>query len=132
VGAAAKATGEAVGNAAKATGEALNTAAKATGEYLSPSKAAVVKAAEETLAALEKKWTELQAKAAPAIEETKASFRKARKQMPQNLAEAKARLVEAKDVSADVWQKTVNPALDTSLEKAKKLYEDTAAKLGVK
>ena len=127
---AAKATGTAVSDAAKATGKAVGDATKATGEYLTQPKDTAVKAAQETLDGLEKKWQDLQAKAAPATDEAKADLQKAKDQMAQTLADAKAKLVEAKDASADVWQQNVKPALDAALQKAQKLYEDTAARFG--
>jgi len=132
VGDAAKATGDAVGDAAEATGTAVGDAARATGEYLSPSKEAAIKAARDTLDGIEKKWQELQAKAAPVTDEAKADFQKAKKEMTQALADAKAKLVEAKDASPDVWQRDVKPALDAAVQKAQKLYGDTAARFGGK
>ena len=129
---AAKSAGQAVGDAAKATGNAVGDAAKATGEYLAPSKDATVKTAQETLDGIEKKWQELQAKAAPVTEEAKADFQKATEQMGVALGEAKRKLVEAKDATTDVWQKDVKPALDSAVAKVQKLYEDTAAKFGSK
>ena len=132
VGNAAEATGEAVGNAAKATGKAVGNAAQATGEFLTQNKDEAVKAAQEKITLLDKKWQELQDKAAPTTDEAKAEFQKARDQMAKTLAEAKTKLVEAKDAGADAWQKDVKPALDTALDKAQKLYEDMAAKFGSK
>jgi hypothetical protein len=132
VGNAAKATGKAVGNAAEATGKAVGNAAEATGEYLTQGKDAAVKSAQEKIALLDKKWQELQDKTAPATDEAKADFQKAKDQMAKTLAEAKTKLVEAKDASADAWQKNVKPALDAALDEAQKLYEDTAAKFGSK
>lgn len=129
---AAKATGNAVGDAAKATGNAVGDAAKATGEYLTESKDSTVKTAQETLNGIEKKWQDLQAKAAPTTEEAKADLQKAKDQMGQILSDAKAKLVEAKDASADVWQKDVKPALDAALQKAQELYDDTTAKFSNK
>jgi hypothetical protein len=125
---AAKVAGTAVGDAAKATGHAVADATKATGEYLTPSKEAAVEAARETLDGIEKKWQDLQAKAEPATDEAKADLQKARDLMAQALADAKAKLVEAKDAGADVWQQNVKPALDAALQKAQKLYEDVAAR----
>ena len=124
--------GQAVSDAAKATGKAVDNAAKATGEYLTQSKDSAVKTAQETLNGLEKKWQDLQAKAAPATDEAKADFQKAKDQMARTLADAKAKLVEAKDAGADAWQQNVKPALDAALAKVQKLYEDTAAKFGSK
>ena len=132
VGDAAKATGEAVGDAAKATGAAVGDATKATGEFLIQSKDAAVKAAQDTLSGIEKKWDDLQAKAAPATDEAKADFQKAKDQMSETLGDVKAKLVEAKDAGADAWQQNVKPALDAGLAKAQKLYEDTAAKFEAK
>jgi predicted small lipoprotein YifL len=129
---AAKATGKAVGDAAKATGTAIGDATKATGEFLSGSKDKAVKDAQEALDAIEKKWQDLQAKAAPATDEAKADLQKAKDEMAKALAEAKAKLVEAKDASADAWQKGVKPALDAAVQKTKKLYEDAAAKFSSK
>lgn len=127
---AAKAAGDAVGDAANATGKAAGDAIKATEDLLTESRDSSVKAARETLDGIEKKWQELQAKAAPTTDEAKADFQKAKDQMSQALAEAKAKLVEAKDASGDVWQKDVKPALDAAVQKAGKLYEDVAAKFG--
>jgi hypothetical protein len=127
---AAKTTGAAVGDAADATGKAVGDATKATGEFLTQSKDTAVKDAQATLDAIETKWQELQAKAAPATDEAKAGFQKAKDEMGKALAEAKAKLVEAKDASGDAWEKNVKPALDTAVQKAKKLYDDVAAKFG--
>jgi hypothetical protein len=132
VGNAAKATGEVVGDAAKVTGNAVGNAAQATGEYLTQKKDDAFKATQDKVALLDKNWQELQAKAAPATDEAKAEFQTARDQMAKTLAEAKAKLVEAKDASADTWQNDFKPAIDAALDKAKKLYEDTAAKFGGK
>jgi len=132
VGDAAKATGTAVGDAAKATGKAVGDAAKATGEQVTQAKDAAVKAAQEALNGFEKKWQDLQAKAAPTTDEAKADLQKVKDQMAQLLADAKAKLVEAKDAGADAWQQNVKPALDAALAKAQKLYEDTAAKFSNK
>jgi hypothetical protein len=129
---AGEATGDALSDAAKATGAAVGDAATATGEFLTQSKDTAVKAAQETLSGIEKKWQELQAKAAPATDEAKADLQKAKELMAETLADAKAKLVEAKDASADVWQQDVKPALDAALAKAQKLYEDTAAKFSGK
>ena len=129
---AAKSAGQAVGDAAKATGTVVGDAAKATGDYLIQSKDTAVKTAQETLNALEKKWQDLQAKAAPATDEAKADFQKAKDQMARALADAKAKLLEAKDASADAWRQNVKPALDAALQKAQKLYEDTSAKFSNK
>jgi hypothetical protein len=128
VGDAAKATGGAVGDATKATGEFVGDAARATGEFLRESKDASVKAAQNTLDGIEKKWQELQANAAPASDEAKADLQKTKDVMAQALADAQAKCVEAKDASADVWQKNVKPALDAAVLKAQKLYDDAAAK----
>jgi len=70
----------------------------------------------------------LQARAAPTTDEAKAGLQKAKDQMAQILAAAKAKLVEAKDAGADAWQQNVKPALDAALQKAHTLYEDTSAK----
>jgi len=136
---AAKATGKAVDTAAKATGQAVEDAAKetgkaitATGEYLAGSKDSAVKAAQDSLDKLEKKWQDLQAKAAPATDEAKADFQKARDQMSQILADARVKLVEAKAAGDDAWQQKVKPALDAVVAKAQKLYDDAAAKFGGK
>jgi hypothetical protein len=48
--------------------------------------------------------------------------------MAQILAEAQAKLVEAKDAGAGAWHQNVKPALDAALQKARKLYEDVSAK----
>ena len=129
---AAKVTGTAVGDAAKATGNAVVDATKATGEYLTPSKDAAVEAAQDTLNGIERKWQDLQAKAAPTTDEAKADLLKAKDLMAQTLADAKARLVEAKDAGADAWRQNVKPALDAALQKAQKLYEDVSARFGSK
>jgi len=132
VGGAAKATGTAVTDAARATGKAVGNAAKDTGEFLTHSKDAAVKSARETLGSLEKKWQDLQAKAAPVTDEAKADFQKAKDQMAQILADARAKLAEAKDAGGDAWQQDVKPALDSALRKAQKLYDDAAAKFSSK
>jgi len=131
-GEAANATGKAVGEAATATGTAVGEAAKATGDYLSGSKDTAVTTAQDTVNTLEKKWQDLEAKAAPATDEAKADFQKAKDQMAQALADAKAKLVQAKDATDDAWQKDVKPALAAALDKAQKLYDDAAAKFGSK
>jgi hypothetical protein len=132
VGNAAKATGEAVGNAAKATGKAVGDAAQATGEYLSQTKDDTIKVAQDKIALLDKDWQQLQDKVAPATDEAKVEFQTAKDQMAKTLTEARTRLTEAKDAGADTWQKDIKPAIDASLDKAKKLYEDTAARFGSK
>jgi hypothetical protein len=132
VGDAAKATSTAVVDAAKSTGTAVGDATKATGEYLSQSKDTAVEAAQDTLNGIEKKWKDLQAKAAPTTDEAKADLQKAKDLMVQTLADAKAKLVEAKDAGVDTWHQDVKPALDAALHKAQKLYEDTAARFGSK
>lgn len=129
---AAKATGNAVGNAAKATGKAVGNAAEATNDYLTQTKDEAVKAARKKIDLLDKKWQELQDKAAPATDEAKAELQKAKDQMAKTLAEAKTKLIEAKDAGVDAWQKNVKPALDVAMDKAQKLYDDTAAKFGSK
>jgi len=129
---AAKATGKAVADAAKVTGKAVGDAAKVTGEYLTQSKDTAVEAAKETLNGIEKKWQALLAKAAPTTDQAKAYLQKAKDQMAQTLAGAKARLVEATHAGADTWQQDVKPALDAALQKAQQLYEDTAARFGYK
>ncbi len=129
---AAKATGTAVDDAAVVTGTAVGDAAKATGEYLTQSKDTAVKTAQDTLDGIEKKWQELQVAAAPTTDEAKADFRKAKDQMTLTLANAKAKLVEARNAGADAWQQKVKPALDSAVQKAQKLYEDTAARFGSK
>jgi hypothetical protein len=123
VGNAAEATGKAVGNAAETTGKAVGNAAQATGEYLSEKKDEAVKAAQEKIVYLDTKWQELQDKAAPATDEAKAEFQKAKDQMAKTLA---------KDAGADAWQKSVKPALDSTLDAAEKFYENMAAKFGSK
>jgi hypothetical protein len=132
VGDAAKATGEAVGSAAKATGKAVGDAAQATGEYLTQTKDDTFKAAQAKIALLDKDWQQLQARAAPVTDEARVEFQTAKDQMAKTLDEARAKLVEAKDAGADAWQKDFKPAFDASLDKAKKLYEDTAARFGGK
>ena len=127
---AAKATGGAVGDAANATGKAVGDATKATGDFLTQSKDTSVKTAQETLDGIEKKWQALLAKAAPTTDQAKAYLQKAKDLMAQALAVAKARLVEA--AHAGAWQQDVKPALDAALQEAQQLYEDTAAKLGIK
>ena len=49
--------------------------------------------------------------------------------MSQTLADAKAKLVQAKDATDDAWQKDVKPALAAALDKAQKLYDDAAARV---
>jgi len=117
---------------AKATGDAVGDAMQATGEFLTQSKDADVKAAQETLDGIEKKWRDLLAKAAPTTDEAKVEFQNAKDQMAETLANAKAKLVEAEDASGDAWQQSVKPALDAALQKAQKLYEDTYARFGSK
>ena len=129
---AAKATVKAVEDAATASGEAIGDASKATGEYLTQSKDTAVKAAQEMLNGLEKKWQDLQATAAPTTDEAKADLQKAKDQMAQILADAKAKLVEAKDGGADAWQQNAKPALDATLQKAQNIYDDAAARFGGK
>jgi hypothetical protein len=124
--------GKSAGKAADDAGKAVGDATKATGEYLAQSKDAAVKAAQETLDGIEKKWQDLQAQAAPATDEAKADLQTAKDQMAQTLADAKAKLVEAKNAGADTWQQKVKPALDAALQKAQKLYEDTSAKFSKK
>jgi len=133
----AKATGDAVGDAAEATGDAVSDAAeptgdamKATGEFLTQSKDADVKAAQETLDGIEKKWQVLLAEAAPSTDDAKVEFQSAKDEMAATLATAKAKLEEAKDASDDHWRQDVKPALDAALEKSEKLYEDAFAKFG--
>ncbi len=130
VGDAAKVTGEAVGDAAKATGEAVGDAVQATGEFLSQSKDEDVKAAQATLDRIEKEWQDFLMKSAPTTAEARVDFQSVRNQMAETLADARARLAEAKDASADAWQKDVKPALDAALQKAQKLYEDASARYG--
>jgi uncharacterized protein YgiM (DUF1202 family) len=134
---AAEATGDAVGDAAEATGDAVSDAAeatgdavKATGKFLTQSKDADVKAAQETLDGIEKKWQVLLADAAPSTNEAKVEFQSAKDQMAASLATAKAKLEEAKNASDDQWQQNVKPALDATLEKSQKLYEEAYAKFG--
>jgi len=67
-----------------------------------------------------------------ATDEAKAELQKAKDQMVKTLAEAKTKLIEAKNVSVDAWQKNVKPALDVAIDKAQKLYDDMAAKFGSK
>jgi len=117
-------------DAGKSAGKAVGDAAKATGEYLAQSKDSAVKAAQERLDGIEKKWQDLQVKATPTTDEAKADFQKAKDQMALTLADAKSKLVEAKDAGADAWQQNIKPAIDSALEKAQKLYEDTAARFG--
>ena len=117
---------------AKATGDAVGDAMQATGEFLTQSKDADVKAAQETLDGIEKKWRDLLVKAAPTTDEAKVEFQNAKDQMAETLVNAKAKLVEAEDASSDAWQQNVKPALDAALQKAQKLYEDTYARFGSK
>jgi hypothetical protein len=124
----AKSAGQATSDAAKATGAAVGDALKATGEYLTQSKDTDVKAAQETLNRLEKKWQDLLTKAAPTTNEAKADLQKAKDQMAETLADAKAKLVEAKDASADAWQQNVKPTVDAALQKAQRLYEDASTR----
>jgi hypothetical protein len=132
VGNAANATGNAVGNAANATGNAVGDAAKATGDWLAGSKDSAVKAAQDKVADLETKWQALQDKAAPTTDAAKADLQKDKDQMAQTLADAKAKLVQAKDATDDAWQKDIKPALSAALDKAQKLYDDAAAEFGSK
>jgi len=129
---AAKATGNAVGDAAKATGNVVGGAAKATGEYLSQSKDTAVKAAQETLNGVEKKWQDLLAKAAPTTDAAKDDLRKARDEMARTLADAKAKLIQAKDASAGAWHENVKPTLEAAVQKAQRLYHDAADRFGSK
>jgi hypothetical protein len=128
----AKATGDAVGDAAEATGDAVGDAMQATGEFLTQSKETDVKAAREALVVIEKKWQDLLAEAAPNTDEAKVEFQNAKDQMAETLAKAKATLVEAENASGDEWQQNVKPALDATLHKAQKLYEDASARFGSK
>ena len=132
VGEATKDTGNAVGSAVKTTGEAVGNAAETAGEFMAQTKDDAFKAAQDKIALLEKDWQRLQDKAAPATDEAKAQLQTAKDQMAKTLAEARTKLVEAKDASADAWQKDIKPAIDAALDKAKKLYEDTAARFGSK
>jgi hypothetical protein len=124
--------GQSTDAAAEAADNVVGDAAKATDEFLSESKDTAVKTAQETLDGIEKKWRELREKVAPATDEAKADFQKSKDLMAQSLTDAKAKLVEAKNASADVWQKDVKPALDAAVQKTKKLYEDAAAKFSGK
>jgi predicted small lipoprotein YifL len=128
----AKSAGQSVDDAAKATANAVGDAAKATGEFLTQSKDEAVKDAQKALNAIENKWQDLRTRAAPTTDEAKADIQKAEEQMAQILADAKAKLIEAKDAGADAWQRNIKPALDAALQKAHKLYEDTAAKFSKK
>jgi hypothetical protein len=119
----AKATGNAVGDAATATGEAVGEALKATDEYLTQSKDTEVKAAQEALNGIEKKWQDLVATAAPATGEEKADLQTVKAQMAKILADAQAKLFEAEDAGIDAWQQNIKPALDAALQKAQKLYD---------
>jgi hypothetical protein len=127
---AAVSAGQAVSDAANTSGAAVGDAAKATGEYLTQSKDMAVRNAQETIDGLEKRWQDLQAKAQPTTDEAKADLQKAQDQMAQTLADAKAKLVEAKGAGTDAWQQNVKPALDAALQRAQKLYTDAAAKFG--
>ena len=130
VGDAAKTTGEAVGDAAKTTGEAVGDAMQATSEFLSLSKDEDVKAAQATLDRIEKEWQAFLMKTAPTTAEAKVDLQNTRNQMAETMADARAKLAEAKDASADTWQKDIKPALDAALQKAQKLYEDASARYG--
>lgn len=125
---AAKATGNAVSDAAKGTGNAVSDAAKATGDYLTQSKDSAVQAAQETLNGLEQKWQDLQAKAAPTTDAAKADLQNVKDQMAQTLSDARTKLAEGRDASADAWQQNVKPSLDAALAKAQKLFEDAVAR----
>lgn len=129
---AAKSTGKAVDDVAKSTGKAVDDAAKSTIEYMSQSKDMLVKAANETLTEIEKKWHDLQAKAAPTTDKAKAGLRKVKEQMAKVLADAKAKLIDAKDASSEAWQQNIKPALDTALQNAQALYDDAVAEFGSK
>ena len=128
-----KKAGEATnGTTAKTTDGAIGNAAESTGDYLIQKKDEAIKASQEKIALLDKKWQELQDKAAPATDEAKAELQKTKDQMAKTLAEAKTKLIEAKDAGVDAWQENVQPALDVAMDKAQKLYEDTAAKFDSK
>ena len=129
---AGQAVGQAGGDAVKATGTAAGDAPKTTGERLVRSKDEAVKAAQETLDGVERKWRDLQAKAEPATDEAKTDLQRAKVQIGGAFADAKAKLVEARDAGADTWHQDVKPALDAALQKVQKLYEDTSAKLSSK
>ena len=129
---AAEATGKAVGNAAEATGKAIGNAAEATNDYLTQTKDEAIEATQKKIVLLDKKWQELQNKAAPATAEAKAELQNAKDQMAKTLADAKTKLIEAKDASIDTWQKNVQPALDVGMDEAQKLYDDMAAKFDSK
>lgn len=132
VGDAMEATGEAVGDAAKATGSAVGGAIEATGEFLTQTREADLKIALETLERIEKEWQDLQAKSAPVGDAAKIEFLETRQQMSEALVDARARLAEAKDASADSWREDAKPALDDALQKAQGLFEDAYAKFGGK
>ena len=88
-----------------------------------------INAAQSQIEALEAKWQELQAKAEAAGDEVKADFQKAKDQMAKALADAKAKLTEAKAAGVDTWEKSVKPALDSALQKVQQLFVDTDAKI---
>ena len=132
IGNAAEATDNAFGNAAKATGNAIGNVTEVTGNFLAQKKGEAIEATQEKITLLDKKWQELQAKATPATDEAKAELQKATDMMVKTLAEAKTKLVEAKDASVDTWQKDVLPTLTSAMDKAQKLYDDTAAKFDSK
>ena len=48
--------------------------------------------------------------------------------MDKTLADTKRKLIEAKDASIDTWHKNFQPAINVAMDKAQKLYEDTATK----
>lgn len=132
VGGAMQKTGDAVGDAAKTTGDAVGGAMKATGEFLTQSKEEDLKVARETVERIEKDWQELLAKSSPVGDAAKAEFQNTRDQMSKALADARARLAEAKEASGDVWEKEAKPELEAALQKAKRLFEDASARFGGK
>jgi hypothetical protein len=128
----AKAAGKVVGNDVKAAGNAVGDAATATSDWLAGSKDSAVKAAQDKVNTLETKWQALQDKATPTTDAAKADLQKAKDQMAQTLADAKAKLVQAKDATDDAWQKDIKPALAAAVDKAQKLYDDAAAEFNSK
>lgn len=126
----ATAIATAVADAAKATGRSVGYAIQATGDYLTHSKDTAVKAAHKTLDGIERKWLDLQIYATPTTDKAKADFQKVKDQMTQTLTDAKARLVEAREVSTEAWQQNVSPSFNAAMQRANELYADAVARFG--
>ncbi len=113
-------------------GGTVSETAKTAGEQLGEAKDAAVQAAQDALDKLQQKWQDLTASAAPTTDEGKTDLQKTKDAMAQAMADAKAKLVEAKNAGADAWQNDVKPAFDAALEKAQKLYDEAALKFAKK